>query len=183
MVWNEIVSAVCIYLSSTIFTVSLFFKSKTKLLALQLLSSVFYISNFAFVISILPSALVGTITAVCEIIRIVVFYVIANNEKLNTHKNNLIAGIAFSVVLSVCVAFSWCGAISLLPLLGSILVSMALGSKNLYLLKGAILLQTAMITTYLFLLGLALNAIAQLIVFAIGTTSLVVMLVKDKIKK
>jgi hypothetical protein len=82
MVWNEIVSSICICCSAAIFSFSLQGASKIKILFIQMFASILYLASYLFVITINPVALVGAITAGFEILRLVVFFVIEKNKKL-----------------------------------------------------------------------------------------------------
>ena len=84
MLWNEIVSSVCICCSATIFSVSLQMKKKLQILFIQLFASVLYIASYLFVVNINAAATVGAITASLEMLRLIVFFIIEKYEKLNT---------------------------------------------------------------------------------------------------
>lgn len=178
MTWNEIASFVCIGLSSIIFSISLQAKTKQKILIIQLFASILYFLSYAVVISIIPSAIIGAITAIFELIRIIVFYFIDKNEKYNTKSVNLIASISFCVVLSICTLFAWSGWYSLCPLIGAIIVSLALGNKNMVFVKISYIVQSFLIITYLLLLQLWVNAITQGVVFVFSIVGLITYLNK-----
>lgn len=180
MTWNEIVSAICIGLSSAILGVSLQGKSKLKILFIQMFSTSLYLASYLFVLNIQSSALIGAITASFEVLRLVVFYVIEKNEKFNTKKNNLISMISFCVIMTVCSIFGWTGWYCIFPLFSAILVSLALGLKNLLVIKTAFLIQSVCITAYLLLLSLWLNAGFEIIVFISGIISLINILKSQK---
>ena len=180
MFWNEIVSSICICCSAAIFSLSLQGMKKIKILFIQMFASILYLASYLFVITINPVALVGAITAGFEILRLVVFFLIEKNEKFNTRNINLIAMIAFSVILTVCTIFAWGGWISILPLISAIVVSLALGSKDVVIIKLAFIFQAALITTYLLLLSLWINAASQIFVFLFGIFGLVMYLRKNK---
>ena len=164
MVWNEIVSSICICCSAVIFSLSL--QGMTK-----------------FVLTINPVALVGAITAGFEILRLVVFFIIEKYDKWNTKRINLIAMFAFSVTLTICAICAWSGWISILPLISAIIVSLALGNKNVVIIKIAFIIQAVLITTYLFLLALWINAISQIFVFVFGLVGVLIYLNKNKTVK
>lgn len=180
MVWNEIASAICIYLSATIFSVSLQGKSKGTILFIQLFATCLYLLNYLFVITLIASAKIGAITAGFELLRLIVFYFIDKTEKHNNKKWNLTVAIIFSTILTVCTVFAWAGWYSIFPLISAILVSLALGSKDVKLIKIAFIIQAGFITTYLFLLGLWLNAISQIFVFIFGIFGLITFLKSQK---
>ena len=180
MVWNEIVSAVCICLSAAFFSLSLQGQKKITILFVQLFASLLFLANYLFVLQINPSAAAGAVVAVCEIARLLVFYCIEKNPKFNTPKINLIAGILFGIIVSIATIFAWSGWISIFPLVGGILVSLALGSKNVILIKSAFIIQAACITTYLLLLSLWINATSQAVVFVFGILGLITMITKVK---
>lgn len=180
MVWNEIVSSICICCSAAIFSVSLQGKKKIQILFIQMFASFLYLFSYLFVLKINPVALVGAITAGFEILRLVVFFIIEKYDRWNTKSINLIAMFAFSVVLTICTIFAWSGWISILPLISAIIVSLALGNKNVVIIKIAFIIQAALITTYLFLLTLWINAISQIFVFIFGLVGLFVYLKSNK---
>ena len=180
MTWNEIASAVCICISSVIYSFSLQGQTKLKILFVQLFSSTFYLLNFVFVFA---SAKAAAITAVFEIIRIFVFYFIERDERFNTRKNNLIAMITFSIILTACSIFTWDGWISIIPLFGTVFVSIALGCKNLVFIKFSFAVQAILISTYLFMLSLWINAASQVFVAILGIVGLVRLLIKIKKEK
>lgn len=180
MVWNEIVSAICICLSAAFFSLSLQGQKKITILLVQLIASLLFLANYLFVIQINPSATAGAVVAACEIARLIVFYIVEKNPKFNTPKINLIAGISFSIIVSIATIFAWSGWISIFPLVGGILVSLALGSKNVILIKSAFIVQAACITTYLLMLSLWINATSQAVVFIFGILGIITMIKKAK---
>ena len=180
MLWNEIVSSICICCSAAIFSLSLQGQTKTKILFIQMFASLLYILSYIFVLTTNPAALAGAITAGFEMIRILVFYFLEKKEKFNTRKINLIAMLSFSIILTICSILTWGGWISIFPLISAILVSMALGNKNVVIIKIAFIIQAAFITTYLLLLSLWINAASQVFVFVFGLVGLFMLLRKNK---
>jgi hypothetical protein len=183
MLWNEIISSICIYCSATIFSISLQGQTKLKILFIQMFASLLYLMSYLFVLNINSAALIGAITATFEIVRLLVFYFLEKNEKFNTRKINLIAMISFSIILIVCTILNWAGWISILPLISAILVSLALGNKNVLIIKIAFIIQAALITTYLLLLTLWINAASQIFVFIFGIIGLFIFIHKNKLNK
>ena len=175
MAWNEIVSAICICISSVIYSFSLQGQTKLKILFVQLFSSTFYLMNYLFVFS---TAKAAAIAAIFEIIRIFVFYFIEKDEKINTRRNNLIAMIVFSLVLTACSIFTWDGWISFIPLFGTVFVSIALGCKNLVFVKFSFTVQAILISIYLFILSYWINAASQVFVSILGIIGLVRLIIK-----
>ena len=180
MVWNEILSLVCMCISSLIFSISLQGQSKRRILFVQMFATMLYLANYLFVITINPAAKIGAITAGFEILRLIIFYFIDKSEKYNTRKFNIIAAISFSVILTLCTIVAWSGWYSILPLISAILVSLALGNKDVKLIKIAFIFQAACITTYLFLLGLWPNALTQIFVFVFGIVGLITYILNSK---
>ena len=178
MTWNEIVSFVCIGLSAIIFSISLQAKTKRKILVIQLFASILYFLSYMVVISIIPSAIIGAFTAIFELVRIIVFYFIDKSEKFNTKKINLIASLSFCIVLTVCTILAWSGWYSLCPLIGAILVSLALGNKNMVFVKLSYIIQSLLIITYLSFMHLWVNALTQCVVFVFGIVGLITFLNK-----
>lgn len=183
MLWNEILSSICICCSAVIFSLSLQGMTKTKILFIQMFATVLYLASYLFVLNINSAALVGAITAGFEMIRLIVFYVIGKHEKFNTKTINLVAMITFSIILTVCTIVAWGEWISIFPLISAIIVSLALGSKNVVVIKVAFIIQAAFITTYLFLLSLWINAVSQLFVFVFGIIGLIMLLKNNKYNK
>ncbi len=183
MLWNEIVSSVCICCSATIFSLSLLVKTKIKMLFIQMFASVLYISSYLFALVTNSVALMGAITAGFEFVRLIVFFLIERSEKYNTPKINLIAVLSFSIGLTICAIFAWSGYVSILPLIGSIIVSVALGSRNVLIIKIACIIQAALISVYLFLMSLWINASSQLVVFVLGVVGLILYLSDKKTEK
>ncbi len=173
MEWYEIVSIVCIFGSAILFSVSLQGQTKLKILFVQMFATVLYLLNYIFVLSTNDGTLAGAITAGFEILRLVIFYVIESKEKFNTSMTNYVAMVFFSVALTVCSIFTWNGWTSIFPLVSAILVSIALGNKNVVFIKIAFIVQAGLITTYLLLISLWINAISQILVFIFGVLGLV----------
>ena len=170
MAWNEIASAICICCSATIFSLSLQFNTKIKIFFVQIFASVLYILNYVFVIK---TALAGVIAASFEMLRLITFYIIENKEKFNTKKINLIAGISFAVVLTICGIVTWDAWYSVLPLIGAIVCSVVMGTKNVFLLKCVYIFQTLCIVIYLIMLGLWINMATQVVVLICGIIGLI----------
>lgn len=182
MLWNEIASAICICCSATIFSISLQGKTKSKLLYIQIFAGVLYLASYLFALKTNEVATIGAITAGFEILRVIVFYLLERNEKINTQRNNIIAMCLFCVVLTVCTILSWCGPISLLPLISAIIVSMALGLKDFVIIKISFIIQAFNITTYLALLSLWINAFTQAVVFVFGIIGLINLIKSRRLK-
>ena len=142
-----------------------------------------YLASYLCVLNVNPAALVGAITAGFEMVRLIVFYVIEKREKFNTKINNLFAMITFSIILTVCTVVAWGTWIRIFPLVSAIIVSLALGSKNVVVIKIAFIIQAVFITTYLFLLSLWINAASQVFVFVFGIVGLITDLQKNKKNK
>ena len=180
MLWNEILSSICICCSAAIFSLSLQGMTKTKILFIQMFATMLYLASYLCVLNVNSAALVGAITAVFEMVRLIVFYVIEKHEKLNTKTINLTAMITCSVILTVCTIIAWGGWVSIFPLISAIIVSLALGSKNIVVIKITFIIQAAFITTYLLLLSLWINAASQVFVFVFGIIGLIMYLKKNK---
>lgn len=181
MLWNEIVSSVCICCSAAIFSLSLQGVTKIKILFIQMFASLLYLMSYLFVLDVNAAALVGAITAGFEIIRLIVFYFLEKKEKFNTKTINLIAMISFSTILTVCTIIAWGGWISIFPLISAVIVSLALGNKNVLIIKIAFIIQAALITTYLLLLSLWINAASQIFVFVFGIVGLISFIKKSQV--
>lgn len=181
MLWNEIVSSVCICCSAAIFSLSLQGVTKIKILFIQMFASLLYLMSYLFVLDVNAAALVGAITAGFEIIRLIVFYFLEKKEKFNTKTINLIAMISFSIILTVCTIIAWGGWISIFPLISAVIVSLALGNKNVLIIKIAFIIQAALITTYLLLLSLWINAASQIFVFVFGIVGLISFIKKSQV--
>lgn len=183
MLWNEILSSICICCSAAIFSLSLQGMTKIKILFIQMFATALYLASYLCVLNVNSAALVGAITAGFEMVRLIVFYVIEKHEKFNTKTINLIAMITCSIILTVCTIVAWGTWISIFPLISAIIVSLALGSKNIIVIKIAFIIQAAFITTYLLLLSLWINAASQVFVFAFGIVGLITYLKKNKKNK
>lgn len=181
MLWNEIVSSVCICCSAAIFSLSLQGVTKIKILFIQMFASLLYLMSYLFILDVNAAALVGAITAGFEIIRLIVFYFLEKKEKFNTKTINLIAMISFSIILTVCTIIAWGGWISIFPLISAVIVSLALGNKNVLIIKIAFIIQAALITTYLLLLSLWINAASQIFVFVFGIVGLISFIKKSQV--
>ena len=180
MVLEEIISAVCICLSALIFSISLQGQTKTKILFIQMIASILYFCSYMFVYTINPKAGIGLITACCEILRLIVFYLIDKSEKYNTKKVNITTSVFFCVLLTGLTIWMEPSIFCLLTLVGAILVSLALGSKNLVFIKISFIIQAAGITFYLFLMNLWINAASQAFVFVFGVVGLIMYIIKSK---
>jgi hypothetical protein len=183
MLWNEILSSICICCSAAIFSLSLQGMTKIKILFIQMFATALYLASYFCVLNVNSAALVGAITAGFEMVRLIVFYVIEKHEKFNTKTINLIAMITCSIILTVCTIVAWETWISIFPLISAIIVSLALGNKNIIVIKIAFIIQAAFITTYLLLLSLWINAASQVFVFAFGIVGLITYLKKNKKNK
>lgn len=180
MAWNEIASAICICCSATIFSLSLQFNTKLKIFFVQIFASILYILNYAFVIK---TALAGVIAGSFEMLRLITFYIIENKEKYNTKKVNLIAGISFAVILTICGIITWDAWYSVLPIIGAIVCSLVMGTKNVLWLKCVYVFQTICIVVYLIMLGLWINMISQVVVLVCGIVGLITFILKRKKEK
>ena len=183
MVWNEIVSSICICCSATVFSLSLQGTTKIKILFTQMFASIFYLASYLFVLTINPVALVGAVIAGFEILRLLVFFAIAKNDRLNRKSINITAMLIFSAVLTICTIFAWSSWISILPLISAIIVSFALANKNVLIIKIAFTIQAVLITTYLFLLTLWINALSQIFVFIFGLVGVFIYVNRNKTVK
>ena len=183
MVWNEILSFVFIACSALIYACSLQCNTKNKIFFVQLFSTCFYLASYIVIVNIRAAALIGTITAAVEILRIIAFYLIEKTRKFDTRRVNGLTALFFSLLLVVCAIFTWSGWICLLPVVGGIIVSFAMGSKNLLMMKIAFALQSILITIYLFLLTLWFNAFSQVFVLIFSIIGLITFLAKRNHQK
>jgi len=180
MLWNEITSAICICCSAIIYSLSLQSKVKIKILFIQMFSSILYILSYIFALNVNSASLIGVIIAGFEFIRLIVFYIIERNEKYNTKAVNTIAVLIFLTILTTCTIFAWSGWISVFPLVGTILVTISLGCKEVLLIKISCVIQTILITIYLVFLSLWINAISQVFVLIFGIVGLITYLIQNK---
>lgn len=182
----EIFSLIFICISTLIYSLSMIFKTRIKVLFIQLISTTFFLANYLVVINIIPSALVGAITAAIELLRLIVFYIIDNNKKLNTKTINWYAGTFFVLLISICSLINWTGWIGFLPVIGSVIVSLALASKDMIIIKLGFLINIMLTIAYLIVLSLWLNAITQvlaLIFIVIGLIKQVLVKNNENIEK
>lgn len=173
MIWNEIISIICMFCSAGICCISLQGQTKLKILFIQLFACLFYLANYLFVININATALIGVITASCEILRLIAFYFIEKSEKYNTFKFNFICAMFFNVLLITLSVIAWSSWFSFLPLVGAILVNLSLSTKNVVLIKFAFVIQAALVITFLILSGLFINAIPQMFICVFGIVGIV----------
>lgn len=183
MLWNEILSFICIVCSALIYALSLQFNRKKSILITQVFSSSLYLLSYFFILNLYAAASVGLATAVIEIFRVIVFYLINKTEKFNSQKNNILAALFFSCLLIISAVFTWNGWITLLPIVGGVIVSFAMGSKNLLMMKVAFVIQSILTIIYLFFLTLWFNAYSQIIVLVFSIIGLVSYLLKTKQQK
>lgn len=183
MVWNEIMSAICVCLSATIFSISLLFNIKKNILFVQIFASVLYISSYLVMIPILDSALMGGIVAIVELVRLIVFFVITKNEKWNNKKANVITGVSFAILISITTIFAWAGWYCCLPLVASIVVSIALGCKNVLWIKLSYVFQAICVILYLMLMELWINMASQIVVLIVGLVGLYGIIKKIRLEK
>ena len=174
---EEILSIVCICISSVIYSYSLQLKNKKKILLVQLISNVLYGGSYIFALLINENAKIGAITVGFEILRLVVYYLI---DKKENHSKiiNLLASSFFCVALTVTTVLIEPNWLCLLVLMGAIPVSFALANRNILFIKIACVIQAVGITIYLILLGLIVNAILQFYVLVMGVVGLILYLVK-----
>ena len=180
MLWNEIVSAVCICISCGIYGGSLLRNSKLNILFLQIFSVILYIMSYAFMVPVLPTATAGLIAASCEFLRVLVFFTIEKTKKYNTVKVNMTLAIIFCIVLVILTALMWQGWVSIFPLLATIITSIALGSKNVLFIKISIIFASVLTWIYLFILQLWINAISQVCVTCLGIIGIILFFLSKK---
>ena len=143
-------------------------------------SSILYILSYIFALNVNSASLIGVIIAVFEFIRLIVFCIIEKSDKFNTKITNFVTVFTFLIILTTCIIFAWSGWISILPLIGTILVTIALGCKDVLLIKISCVMQSVLITIYLLLLTLWINAITQVFVFVFGVIGVITYLVKNR---
>ena len=160
-------------ISCTLYALSLLFKSKSKLLIIQIISSLFFASQY-----FLLSSYIGGAIATLEMIRVFVFYFI--NKYNDTNKVRFIASLSFIIVGGVCSIFTWADWYSIFPLLGLIAVTICLGLKNLIALKISCIFSALCATFYLYLLGSIFGMFTQIFIIIVGITGLIIYIVKNK---
>ena len=180
MVWNEIVSAVCVCLSATIFSISLLNNIKKNILFIQIFSSILYISSYVIMIPILDTAVMGSIVAIAEVIRLIVFFFITNSESFNTMNINIITGVSFAILISVATIYAWAGWYCVFPLIGGIMVSLALGCKSVMWIKLSYIFQTFCVILYLAFMHLWINMGSQIVVIIMGVVGLFGFILKKR---
>jgi uncharacterized membrane protein YuzA (DUF378 family) len=160
-------------ISCAFYALSLLLKSKSKLLIVQIISSIFFVTQY-----FLLGSYIGGAIATLEMIRVVVFYFI--NKYKDTNKVRFIASISFIVVGLVCAIFTWANWYSIFPLLGLITVTVCLGLKNLIALKISCIFSALCATFYLYLLGSIFGMFTQIFIIIVGITGLIIYIVKNK---
>lgn len=168
-----ILSQVFICISACIYSISLILKTKQKMLALQMISSVFYISHYF----LLKANLAGFV-AVLETIRLLVFFLLDKKEKFNKPIIRIFACVLFSLLSIVCAVFTWNGIYCLLPLIATVVVNITLSFKNVIFYKVGALIYASLIIIYLFLIGSILGGISQSLSFVFGLIGLIKSLIK-----
>ena len=168
-----ILSQVFICISACIYSISLILKTKQKMLALQMISSVFYISHYF----LLKANLAGFV-AVLETIRLLVFFLLDKKEKFNKPIIRIFACVLFSLLSIVCAVFTWNGIYCLLPLIATVVVNITLSFKNVIFYKIGALIYASLIIIYLFLIGSILGGISQSLSFVFGLIGLIKSLIK-----
>ena len=168
-----ILSQVFICISACIYSISLILKTKQKMLALQMISSVFYISHYF----LLKANLAGFV-AVLETIRLLVFFILDKKEKFNKPIIRIFARVLFSLLSIVCAVFTWNGIYCLLPLIATVVVNITLSFKNVIFYKVGALIYASLIIIYLFLIGSILGGISQSLSFVFGLIGLIKSLIK-----
>lgn len=151
-----ILSQVFICISACIYSTSLILKTKQKMLAMQMISSVFYISHY-----FLLNAKLAGFVAVFETIRLFVFFFLDKKEKYNKTITRVFACVVFSGLSIVAGIFTWDGIYCLLPLIATIVVNITLSFKNVIFYKVGAMIYAGLIITYLFLIGSILGGISQ----------------------
>ncbi len=151
-----ILSQVFICISAVIYSISLILKTKQKMLFLQLISSMFYISHY-----FLLNAKLAGFVAIVETIRLLVFFFIDKKEKLNKMWVRVLACLTFSILSIVCAVFTWNGIYCILPLIATIVVNITLSFKNVIFYKVGAMVYASLIIAYLFLIGSTLGGISQ----------------------
>jgi len=183
---EEILSIICISVSSVIYSGSLLLRNKKNILITQICSSVLYVGSYIFALLINESAKIGVITASFELLRLIVYYLIDKKENVSKIWK-IIAASMFSLAITITTVLTEPSLLCLLVLIGAILVSFALSSKNVLFIKLACVVQALGIIVYLFLLGLLFNAISQVFVLVMGSIGLINYMIKlrkeNKLKK
>ena len=178
MVWNEIVSMICVFCSASIFSYSLLRKSKKNILWIQIMSGILYTSSYFVLIPVIESALIGGAVALVEFIRIIAFYLI---EKYSNQKKkilNLVVGLFFVIVIAFLSKFTWTSWVCVFPLVGGVIVGFALCVQSVLTIKICYLIQTTCAIIYLFLMSLYFNGISQIFVLIVGFCGLIITLRK-----
>lgn len=177
MTTEYILSQIFICLSALLFTVSLQFNNKAQILFIQIFACVLYFSHY-----FLLGVILGGCFAIIEMLRLIAFYVIDKNKKINTTKINTLVSIIFAIIFIITSLITWNAWFCIMPLVASVIVSLALGRKNVIVIKVAFLIQSVLITTYLFLISSTVGAISQIVVFIGSCIGIATMLVKQRKK-
>ncbi|MGN1208617.1 MAG: YgjV family protein [Christensenellales bacterium] len=163
-----ILSQVFICISACIYSISLILKTKQKMLFLQMISSIFFITHYF----LLDAKLAGFV-AVLETIRLFVFFFIDKKEKLNKVWIRSCACLVFSALSIVTALFTWNAIYCLLPLVATIVVNITLSFKNVFFYKIGAMIYSILIISYLFIIGSIVGGISQCVAFVFSVAGIV----------
>ena len=172
---DNIISYICVCISALIFSLGILLKVKKNILYVNILSSTFYASSYIFLGNKL-----GAVFAMWGILRLLAFSFLGENERYDTKTLNIISSSFFAVLYTVSAVFTWTDWFCILPVIGDILVSFVLGSKNVTVIKFVVLVQAILNTTYLFLLGSVVGGISQLFVSILTIVGIIRMFKKSE---
>jgi|AntRauTorcE11897_2_1112592.scaffolds.fasta_scaffold00001_171 hypothetical protein len=158
----------------TLSTVSLQFKNKTKLLFLQVLTSLMQISSLALVGGMSGAYLMGVAS-----MRKIWFF--KNSRKnIKNKSNSLIFFLTFGFAVAI---ITWQGAISLLPLCAVSCSTIGLWQDDIYILRYLTLIATICLTIYSISVLAYTNALSEIFIGTSTIVSLVRFSLQDRKQK
>lgn len=171
-----VLAQVFVCISCLIYSTSLLFKAKSTLLFLQIISAIFFVTQY-----FLLGAYIGAIVAILETLRSITFYFI--DKKFNKKKVRIIASYIFVVIGFISAIFTWEAWFSILPLLGLTAVSVCLGFENVLYLKLSCTFSAFCAIIYMLFLNSIFGAATQIFIVIVGLIGVALYVKKNKNKQ
>ncbi len=167
-----ILSQIFVFISAIFFILSVFSKSKIKVLFWLIISDMFFATHYL---------ILGGFTGSYIVLTDILFLIISYFLKKNNHEKKMIyIGILFSCISVIIGIFTWQGIISIFPMIGMANYFVCMSINNLFVNKISLAINNTTNTIYMFLLKSYVGAIINTVLVCCSAIAIIQLFLKTK---
>lgn len=167
-----ILSQVFVCISAIFFILSVFSKSKIKILFWLIISDIFFATHY-----LILGGFTGSYIVLTDILFLITSFFLKKNNK---EKAMIYIGIIFACLSIIIGIFTWQGIISIFPMIGMTNYFVCMGINNLFVNKISLAINNTTNTIYMFLLKSYVGAIINAVLVCCSTIATIQLFIKKR---